>query len=156
MVLNVLAFIFLLQGIGNSIAEWKPCFLALSGLYLYVSESEVSQNYQRCSRHVFVYVLFSIGGFLLLLVGLSSSLIFHVIEYSVFGGFFKNIFLIWTCCEYCSMAGRHVFEVSPTSIGGSLFSVAVCFRGDDIQKVSNVRYLGYMHTDHYSFFFFFW
>lgn len=126
----------------------------LSGPYLYVLESEVSQNYQRCSRHVFVYVLFSIGGFLLLLVGLSSSLIFHVMEYSVFGGFFDNIFLIWTCCEYCSMAGRHVFEVSPASIGGSLFSVAVCFRGVDNQKVSNVRYLGYMIQITIAFFFF--
>ena len=28
-------------------------------------------------------------------------------------------------------------EVSPASIGGSLFSVAVCLRGMDIQKVSH-------------------
>lgn len=34
------------------------------------------------------------------------------------------------------MAGRQVFEVSPASVGGSLFSVAVCFRGADIQKAS--------------------
>ncbi|KAJ8645273.1 hypothetical protein MRB53_007021 [Persea americana] len=70
------------RGIGNSVAEWKSCFLVLSGLYLYVLDSEVSQTYQRCS----------------------------------------------------SMAGRQVFEVSPASVGGSLFSVAVCFRGMDIQK----------------------
>lgn len=49
------------------------------------------------------------------------------------------------------MTGRQVFEVPPTSVGGSLFSVAVCFRGVDIQKVSNIRYLVYMYTEQYSF-----
>lgn len=77
---------------GNSIAEWKPCFLVLSGLYLYILDSEVSQNYQRCSRHVFVCVVFLIGGFLSLLVGLSSSLSYHVTENSVCGGSFKSNF----------------------------------------------------------------
>ncbi|ERM95782.1 hypothetical protein AMTR_s00700p00004930, partial [Amborella trichopoda] len=32
------------------------------------------------------------------------------------------------------MAGRQVFEVSPASVGGSQFSVAVSFRGLDMQK----------------------
>ncbi|MQL90982.1 hypothetical protein Taro_023594, partial [Colocasia esculenta] len=70
------------MGIGNTSAEWKPCFVLLSGLYLYVLESEVSQNYQRCT----------------------------------------------------SMAGRQVFEVPPSSVGGSLFSLAVSCRGNDMQK----------------------
>ncbi|XP_068666865.1 uncharacterized protein [Aristolochia californica] len=76
------ARILVWRGIGNSIAEWKPCFLILSGLYLYVLDSEVSQSYQRCA----------------------------------------------------SLSGRQVFEVPPVSVGGSLFSVAVCFRGTDVQK----------------------
>lgn len=42
------------------------------------------------------------------------------------------------------MAGRQVFEVSPASVGGSLFSVAVCFRGMDIQKVKHFSYFAYM------------
>lgn len=46
-----------MKGIGNSVAEWKSCFLVLSGLYLYVLDSEVSQTYQRCSRHVFLSML---------------------------------------------------------------------------------------------------
>ncbi|KAL2906378.1 putative vacuolar protein sorting-associated protein 13A [Bienertia sinuspersici] len=33
-----------------------------------------------------------------------------------------------------SMAGKQVFEVPPASVGGSLFSIAVCFRGMDIRK----------------------
>ncbi|KAK6930330.1 Vacuolar protein sorting-associated protein 13, DH-like domain [Dillenia turbinata] len=76
------ARILVWTGIGNSVAAWQPCFLVLSGLYLYVLESEVSQSYQRCS----------------------------------------------------SMAGRQVYEVPPTSVGGSPFCVAVSFRGMDIQK----------------------
>ncbi|KAI4344734.1 hypothetical protein L6164_011925 [Bauhinia variegata] len=36
------------RGIGNSIATWQPCFLVLSGSYLYVFESAKSQSYQRC------------------------------------------------------------------------------------------------------------
>ncbi|KAK4265962.1 hypothetical protein QN277_026944 [Acacia crassicarpa] len=35
------------RGIGNSIATWQPCFLLLSGSYLYVFESAKSQSYQR-------------------------------------------------------------------------------------------------------------
>ncbi|KAF6156504.1 hypothetical protein GIB67_011305 [Kingdonia uniflora] len=60
------ARILVWRGIGNSVAEWQPCYLMLSGLYL--------------------------------------------------------------------MAGRQVYEVPPTSVGGSLFSLAVSFRGMDIQK----------------------
>ncbi|XP_038986983.1 uncharacterized protein LOC103722332 isoform X2 [Phoenix dactylifera] len=76
------ARILVWRGLGNSLAEWQPCYLILSGLYLYVLESEVSQNYQRCS----------------------------------------------------SMAGRQVIEVPPTSVGGSLYAIAVSSRGVDIQK----------------------
>ncbi|XP_059444630.1 uncharacterized protein LOC132176414 [Corylus avellana] len=76
------ARILVWKGIGNSVATWQPCFLALSGLYLYVLESEKSLSYQRST----------------------------------------------------SMAGRQVYEVPPTNIGGSPFCLAVSFRGMDIQK----------------------
>ncbi|KAH1088253.1 hypothetical protein AAZX31_07G215500 [Glycine max] len=39
--------ILIWKGIGNSVATWNPCFLVLSGSYLYVFESAKSQNYQR-------------------------------------------------------------------------------------------------------------
>ncbi|KAL6576075.1 hypothetical protein OROHE_000546 [Orobanche hederae] len=43
------ARILVWKGIGYSVAAWQPCFLVLSGLYLYVLESETSQSYHRCS-----------------------------------------------------------------------------------------------------------
>ncbi|KAG8370579.1 hypothetical protein BUALT_Bualt14G0131800 [Buddleja alternifolia] len=43
------ARILVWKGIGYSVAAWQPCFLVLSGVYLYVLESETSQSYQRCS-----------------------------------------------------------------------------------------------------------
>ncbi|KAL0376317.1 UNVERIFIED_CONTAM: Vacuolar protein sorting-associated protein 13 [Sesamum calycinum] len=43
------ARILVWKGIGYSIAAWQPCFLVLSGLILYVLESESSRSYQRCS-----------------------------------------------------------------------------------------------------------
>ncbi|KAH7682946.1 Vacuolar protein sorting-associated protein 13 [Dioscorea alata] len=95
------ARILVWRGIGNSLAEWQPCHLILSGLYLYVLESALSQNYQRCS----------------------------------------------------SMAGRQVFEVSPTSVGGSLFSIAVSFRGIEIQKAlesSNTLIIEFQDEDERS------
>lgn len=46
----IFLFLFLIQGIGNSVATWQPCFLVLSELYLYVLESERSPTYQRYSR----------------------------------------------------------------------------------------------------------
>ncbi|GMI70230.1 hypothetical protein like AT1G48090 [Hibiscus trionum] len=41
------AKILVWRGIGNSVASWQPCFVVLSGFYLYVLESEKSQNYER-------------------------------------------------------------------------------------------------------------
>ncbi|KAK8929011.1 hypothetical protein KSP39_PZI017866 [Platanthera zijinensis] len=76
------ARILVWKGIGHSLAEWKPCYVVLSGLYLYVLETEFSQTYQR----------------------------------------------------YCSVSGRQVLEVSPSSIGGLLFVIAVSSRGVDVQK----------------------
>ncbi|CAL5058295.1 unnamed protein product [Urochloa decumbens] len=70
------------RGLGYSQAEWHTCYIVLSGMYLYILESELSQNYQRC----------------------------------------------------CSMASRQIFEVPPSSVGGSLFSIGVCSRGADTQK----------------------
>lgn len=70
------------RGIGYSVAAWQPCFIVLSGLYVYVLESETSPAYQRCSR----------------------------------------------------MAGKQVFEVPPTNVGGSPSCIAVCVRGLDTQK----------------------
>uniref|UniRef100_A0ACD5YZI2 Uncharacterized protein n=1 Tax=Avena sativa TaxID=4498 RepID=A0ACD5YZI2_AVESA len=69
------------RGLGYSLAEWHTCHVVLSGMYLYILESELSQNYQRC----------------------------------------------------CSMASRQVFEVPSTNVGGSLYSIAVCSRGADMQ-----------------------
>lgn len=43
-------FFFIIQGIGNSVATWQPCFLALSGTNIFVLEFEKSQTYQRYSR----------------------------------------------------------------------------------------------------------
>nr|XP_043635621.1 uncharacterized protein LOC122606820 [Erigeron canadensis] len=37
------------RGIGYSVASWQPSYIVLSGLYLYILESQSSQNYQRCS-----------------------------------------------------------------------------------------------------------
>ncbi|KAE9455056.1 hypothetical protein C3L33_13039, partial [Rhododendron williamsianum] len=76
------ARILVWRGIGYSVAAWQPCFLVLSGLYLYVLDSETSQNYQRCS----------------------------------------------------SMAGKQVYEVPPTNVGGSVSCIAVSTRGMDTQK----------------------
>jgi vacuolar protein sorting-associated protein 13A/C len=45
----------------------------------------------------------------------------------------------------CSMASRQVFEVPPTSVGGSLFSIGVCSRGADTQKVNNWAVLAFLH-----------
>nr|DAD29104.1 TPA_asm: hypothetical protein HUJ06_030572 [Nelumbo nucifera] len=47
--LSTEARILVWRGIGNYVAEWQPCYLVLSGFYLYVLQSEASQNYQRCS-----------------------------------------------------------------------------------------------------------
>ncbi|KAJ0034329.1 hypothetical protein Pint_24264 [Pistacia integerrima] len=60
------ASILVWTGIGNSVATWQPCFLVLSGLYLYVLESEKSQSYQRylsmAGRHAFEVPPTNIGG----------------------------------------------------------------------------------------------
>ncbi|KAJ7955294.1 calcium-dependent lipid-binding family protein [Quillaja saponaria] len=45
--LNVDARILVWKGIGNSVATWQPCFLVLSGFYIYLLESSKSQSYQR-------------------------------------------------------------------------------------------------------------
>ncbi|KAJ9559357.1 hypothetical protein OSB04_013971 [Centaurea solstitialis] len=37
------------RGIGYSVASWQPSFLVLSGLYIYLLESQTSENYQRCT-----------------------------------------------------------------------------------------------------------
>jgi vacuolar protein sorting-associated protein 13A/C len=41
------------------------------------------------------------------------------------------------------MASRQVFEVPSTSVGGSVYSIAVCSRGADMQKVN---YLDFRHS----------
>lgn len=107
-------FNFVDQGIGNSIAEWKPCFLVLSGIYIYVLESELSQTYQRCVRCA-LFLCVAVAFCLLLSYYASCTNIADV-----------------------SLAGRQVIEVSPASVGGSLFCLAVCVRGTDVQKVNSV------------------
>lgn len=53
-------------GIGNSVAEWQSCWLALAGSYLYVLESKTSQTYQRCcsmsARQIMEIPPASVGG----------------------------------------------------------------------------------------------
>lgn len=64
--LAVHARILVWRGIGNSVATWQPCFLVLSGLYLYVFESEISPAYQRylsmAGRQVFEVPQVNVGG----------------------------------------------------------------------------------------------
>lgn len=57
---DLLLYVLCIQGIGYSVAAWQPCFLVLSGLYLYVLDSETSQNYQRCSRSASFLSLFTL------------------------------------------------------------------------------------------------
>ncbi|CAN8243432.1 unnamed protein product, partial [Cochlearia groenlandica] len=76
------ARILVWKGIGNSVATWQPCHIALSGLYLYTFESERSLDYQR----------------------------------------------------YLCMAGRQVFEVPPSNVGGSPYCLAIGLRGTDLKK----------------------
>ncbi|KAF5752107.1 hypothetical protein HS088_TW01G00014 [Tripterygium wilfordii] len=60
------ARILVWKGIGNSMATWHPCFLVLSGLYLYILESERSESYQRylsmAGRQVLVVPPINVGG----------------------------------------------------------------------------------------------
>ncbi|ONI27903.1 hypothetical protein PRUPE_1G110200 [Prunus persica] len=60
------ARILVWRGIGNSVATWQPCFLVLSGINLYVLESEKSQSHQRHSsmagRQVYEVPPANIGG----------------------------------------------------------------------------------------------
>ncbi|XP_028051145.1 uncharacterized protein LOC114255802 isoform X2 [Camellia sinensis] len=60
------ARILVWRGIGYSVAAWHPCFIVLTGLYLYVLESEMSQNYQRCSsmagKQVYEVPPMNVGG----------------------------------------------------------------------------------------------
>ncbi|KAK6779427.1 hypothetical protein RDI58_021611 [Solanum bulbocastanum] len=43
------ARILVWKGIGYSVASWQPCYLVLSGLYLYTLDSEISHSYLKCS-----------------------------------------------------------------------------------------------------------
>lgn len=43
------ARILVWKGIGYSVASWQPCYLVLSGLYLYALDSELSHSYHKCS-----------------------------------------------------------------------------------------------------------
>ena len=103
-------------------ATWQPCFLVLSGLYLYVLESEKSPTYQRYSR------------FLPILLGLFRIFILIYIYVFIFSAFL-TIYFHFGCC---SMAGRQVFDVPPTNIGGLPFCIAISYRGLEIQKASPV------------------
>lgn len=61
LILVIPLLVLLMQGIGNSVATWQPCFLVLSGLYLYVLESEKSQSYQRYSRFAIIPLSLSLS-----------------------------------------------------------------------------------------------
>uniref|UniRef100_A0A175YPS3 Uncharacterized protein n=1 Tax=Daucus carota subsp. sativus TaxID=79200 RepID=A0A175YPS3_DAUCS len=60
------AQILVWKGIGYSVATWKPCFIVLSGFYLYVLESETSNSYHKCSsmagKHIFEVPPPNVGG----------------------------------------------------------------------------------------------
>ncbi|GAV71650.1 DUF946 domain-containing protein/DUF1162 domain-containing protein/Chorein_N domain-containing protein [Cephalotus follicularis] len=64
--LAISARILVWRGIGNSVATWQPCFLILSGLYLYGLETEKSQSYQRylsmAGRQVYEVPPANVGG----------------------------------------------------------------------------------------------
>lgn len=50
----------------------------------------------------------------------------------------KVLLSIYSCINLSScysMAGKQVFEVPPTNVGGSPCCIAVCVRGMDAQKV---------------------
>lgn len=55
-------------------------------------------------------------------------------------------FNIW----YCSMASRQVFDVPSASVGGSLYSIAVCSRGADMQKVIFLAFLPFFNFVDFS------
>lgn len=105
----------------------------LSGLHLYVLESETSQNYQRSLR-------FSLVSFhhvaLPSRCGLFFRNSFPSLEFILFGDSRHSLSNFFS--GHCSMVGRQVFEVLPTNIGGSAFCIAISFRGMDSQKVSHV------------------
>lgn len=54
------------KGLGNAVAEWQPCWVVLSGSYLYILESTNAQTYQRCcsmnGKHVLEVPSSNIGG----------------------------------------------------------------------------------------------
>ncbi|XP_057544625.1 uncharacterized protein LOC130823840 isoform X3 [Amaranthus tricolor] len=69
--------------------------------------------------------------------GIGNSVAAWQPSYIVLSGFYLYVLESERALGYqrcTSMAGKQVVEVSPASIGGSLFSVAVCLRGMDIQK----------------------
>lgn len=73
--------VFWTQGIGNSVATWQPCFLVLSGLYLYLLESEKSPTYQRYSRFASIYsLIFHPSCILLVLFGFSLWIKIHFLN----------------------------------------------------------------------------
>ena len=55
-------------------------------------------------------------------------------------------FNIW----YCSMASRQGFDVPSANVGGSLYSIAVCSRGADIQKVIYLAFLPFFNFADFS------
>lgn len=48
------------------------------------------------------------------------------------------------------MASRQVFDVPSASVGGSLYSIAVCSRGADMQKVIFLAFLPFFNFVDFS------
>ncbi|KAK7264763.1 hypothetical protein RJT34_32373 [Clitoria ternatea] len=121
------ARILVWKGIGNSVATWHPCFLVLSGSYLYVFDSAKSQSYQRYLR-------------VSLAAESASQLVFDPKMNPEFQTTPLASALVTASPQTAvtavgpSMAGRQVLDVPPTNVGGSPFCIAVISRGMDIQK----------------------
>lgn len=60
--------------------------------------------------------------------------------------------VLWVCelrfskLKCCSMAGKQVYEVPSDNVGGSSSCIAVCIRGMDIQKVSDVCFAHFVSS----------
>ncbi|KAL9249938.1 Intermembrane lipid transfer protein VPS13-like protein [Drosera capensis] len=76
--MDIEARVLVWKGIGNSIATWHPCFLVLSGCYLYVLDSRMARSYRRClsmgGKQVYEVPSTNVGGSLFSIVVCSRGM----------------------------------------------------------------------------------
>ncbi|GAB2216278.1 hypothetical protein Droror1_Dr00024048 [Drosera rotundifolia] len=76
--MDIEARVLVWKGIGNSIATWHPCFLVLSGFYLYVLDSRMARSYRRClsmgGKQVYEVPSTNVGGSLFSIVVCSRGM----------------------------------------------------------------------------------